>query len=151
MSTKRTLINAAFGEIGLASYVFNLTPEQLEDALSRANRMAAMWDGLLIRLGYNQGGDIDAESGIPDTAEECFTMQLGLRLAPTFGKALSMETKVNAKNALTALLATNAKRPQVPRPSWLPPGAGSPRGVMGRQYVTPSDEVEGVNNGATEY
>lgn len=151
MTTKRELIEAAFGEIGLADYVFDLTPEELQDALKRANRMAAMWDGLLVRLGYNLGGDIDSEAGIPDTAEECFAIQLGIRLAPLFGKVLSPDTKVAAKNALTALLATNAKRPECPMPGTMPLGTGNRRGVLDQQYYPVDEAVPGLNDGALEY
>jgi hypothetical protein len=38
---KRQFISAAFEEIGLASYVFDLQPEQLESALRRLDAMIA--------------------------------------------------------------------------------------------------------------
>lgn len=152
MSTKRDLIAGAFEELGMADYIFDATPEELQSALKRMNRMAAMWDGLMIRLGYSMGADIDAESGIPDTAEECFTLQLAIRIASSFGKTPSTDTKINARTALNALLATNAKRPIMSLPSILPVGAGNRgTGVLGQQYFPETTEVEGLNDGATEY
>jgi hypothetical protein len=50
--TKRQFISAAFEEIGLASYVFDLQPEQLQSALRRLDAMMADWNAKGIRLGY---------------------------------------------------------------------------------------------------
>lgn len=50
--TKRQFVTQAFEEIGLASYVFDLTPEQLDSALRRLDTMIASWNALGIRLGY---------------------------------------------------------------------------------------------------
>lgn len=151
MTTKLALINSAFTELGLANYVFDLSPEMQQDALTRANRMAAMWDGMLIRLGYSMGTDINGEAGLPDTAEECFVLQLAMRLAPTVGKSVSMETRLNARNALNALLTATAKRPQQAYPAHLPNGSGNRRGVLEPQYFQTTDETEGLNDGALEY
>ena len=49
---KRQFISAAFEEIGLASYVFDLQPEQLQSALRRLDAMMADWNAKGIRLGY---------------------------------------------------------------------------------------------------
>jgi hypothetical protein len=50
--SKRQFISAAFEEIGLASYVFDLQPEQLQSAMRRLDAMMADWNGKGIRLGY---------------------------------------------------------------------------------------------------
>ena len=44
--TKRQFVAQAFEEIGLASYVFDLTPEQLQSALRRLDTMMAAWNAL---------------------------------------------------------------------------------------------------------
>lgn len=151
MTTKRDLIAAALGELGLAEYIFDASADELEDALNRMNRMAAQWDGMGLRLGYSMSTDIDAESGLPDTAEEAFTTNLALRLAPTFGKTPSPETKVAAKQAFNALYVARRPRPEMQLPGNLPMGAGNRRGVMEQQYFQPGDDVPGLNDGATEY
>lgn len=151
MTTKNDLIAAALGSLGIASFIFDATPEQLQDAVGRMNRMAATWDGMGIRLGYNFGTDINAESGIPDTAEECFVENLAVRIGPTFGKVPSAETKIAARQGFNAMLTARAVIPTVPRPSNMPVGAGNRVGVMGRQYFPETTEVEGLNDGATEY
>lgn len=151
MSTKREIIASALGEIGLAGYIFDATPEQLEDARSRLDRLFAGWDGVGIRVGYNFGTNIDAESGIPNTAEECAYTHLALRIAPSYGKMVSPDTKVAAKNGFNALYAARRPMPQAPRSPALPLGAGNRRGVLNEQYFPDTTEVEGLNDGATEY
>jgi hypothetical protein len=51
--TKRQFVDAAFEEIGLASYVFDLTTEELLPRLvRRLDAMMAQWNAKGIRLGY---------------------------------------------------------------------------------------------------
>ena len=50
--TKRQFIEQAFEEIGLAAYVFDLTPEQLQSALRRLDAMMAGWNTNGIRIGW---------------------------------------------------------------------------------------------------
>jgi len=97
--TKRQFISAAFEEIGLASYVFDLQPEQLESALRRLDAMMADWNAKGIRLGYPlpsspQDSTLDEETLVPDSAYEAIICSLGIRLAPSFGKQVMIETKL---------------------------------------------------------
>ena len=71
--TKRDIVEQAFEEIGLASYVFDLQPQQLESALRRLDAMMATWNAKGIRLGYPlpsspADSDLDQEVGVPDNA-----------------------------------------------------------------------------------
>lgn len=109
MTTKRQLIEAAHAELGLADYVFDLPSEQLQLALRRLDAMMADWNGKGLRLGYPipssvEGGDLDAEAGVPDSAWEAIVLNLAIRLAPSFGKQVSRETKAAARSGLTMLL-----------------------------------------------
>jgi len=63
--SKRQFVEAAFEEVGLAAYVFDLQPQQLESALRRLDAMMAEWNAKGIRLGYPlpgspQNSDINA-------------------------------------------------------------------------------------------
>jgi hypothetical protein len=49
--SKRQFVEAAFEEIGLASYVFDLQPEQIDSACRRLDTMMAQWNAVGIRLG----------------------------------------------------------------------------------------------------
>ena len=68
--TKRQFVTSAFEEIGLADYVFDLQPEQLEAALRRLDSMMAEWNAMGIRLGYSmpsspQDSDLDEQTNVP--------------------------------------------------------------------------------------
>ena len=108
--TKRQFVEAAFEEIGLAAYVFDLSPQQMESAVRRLDTMIAEWNAKGIRLAYPlpsspQDSDIDAETTVPDSANEAIICNLGIRLAPSYGKQVMPETKVTAKMASHTLPA----------------------------------------------
>lgn len=151
MTTKLALIQSALGELGLARFVFDIAPERLQYALVRLNGLMGEWDGKGIRLGYNFGTDINAESGLPDTAEECVALNLACRIGPGFGKTVSVDTKVAASSAFNSLLVAVKVIPEVPLSSRLPIGTGNRPGVTSQQYFPETTEIVGVNDGATEY
>lgn len=150
MTTKRDLILAAAEDFGVGN-AFDLSPEDLASGLKRLDNLAAEWDGKTIRVGYNFGGGLDDSAGIPDTANSAFTANLAVRWAPSMGKMVSPDTKVTAREGFNALYASMQRQPQAPRPSHLPVGAGNRVGVLGQQYFPATIEVEGLNDGATEF
>lgn len=132
MWTKRQLIEQAFEAFGLANYVFDLTPEQLQGALRRLDSLMASWDGLGIRLGYllpssPDDSDLDQPSGLPDYATEAVFLALAIRLAPGIGKMISRDTKVDAKAAYDHMLSKMAgeKLTEMQYPRNTPAGAGN--------------------------
>lgn len=127
--TKRQIIQQAFDEIGLAPYVFDLTADQLESALRRLDSMISMWDSKGVRLGYPlssspQNSDLDSATNMPDIAVEAVFLQLAIRIAPSYGKVVSAETKAAAKQAYDSLLVLFATPPEMHIPSGFPIGAG---------------------------
>lgn len=128
--TKRQFVTQAFEEIGLAAYVFDLTPEQLQSALVRLDSMMASWNAKGIRLGYPvplspQDSDLDEETGVPDAANEAIYLNLGIRIAPGFGKTVAPDTKSSAKLAYDTLLAKAAMPVEQQLPGTVPSGAGN--------------------------
>ena len=104
--TKLDLIGAAFEEIGLAGYEFDLTADEQSSALRRMDALAALWDSLGIRVGYALpstpgGSDINDQSGVTDNAYQAFYTNLALRLAPPFGKVVFAETKMAPSRVMT--------------------------------------------------
>lgn len=141
--SKRQFVSGAFEEIGLASYVFDLSPEQLESAVRRLDAMMAEWNGKGIRLGYPipgspQDSDLDEPSNVPDSAWEAITANLALRLAPTMGKTPSVETKITAKNAYNTVLARACFPPEMQFPGTLPSGAGNKPKLYENSVFMPS-------------
>ena len=130
--TKRQIIEQAFEEIGLASYIFDLTPDQLESALRRLDLMVGSWYAKNIRIGYPlpsspQASDIDQEIYTPGNANEALVLNLAVRLAPAYGKGLTPETKANAKLLYDQLLVEAAAPIEQQYPRTLPLGAGYKR------------------------
>lgn len=129
--TKRQFIEQAFEEIGLAAYVFDLTPEQLQSALRRLDAMMAGWNANGIRIGWPipskpQDSDIDMDAKAPDIANEAIYLNLAIRLAPGFGKTISPDTKSDADSAYSNLLnQTSAPTPERQYPNTLPRGQGT--------------------------
>jgi hypothetical protein len=127
--TKRQVVEAALAEIGLASYAFDLMPEQREAALKRLDSMMAEWNGRGLRLAYPVPGnpadsDIDTDSGLPDMAWEAAITNLALRIAPSYGKMVNPETKITARHSLNTLLARVAMPSEMKLPA-MPSGAGN--------------------------
>ena len=127
--TKRQLVDAAMAEIGLASYAFDLMPEQREGALRRLDSLMAEWNTRGLRLGYPipdnpADSDIDDDSNIPDAAWEAVITNLAIRLAPSYGKQVNIATMTTARHALNTILARAALPAEMKLPS-MPSGAGN--------------------------
>jgi hypothetical protein len=140
--TKRQFVEQAFDEIGLANYVFDLQPEQLQSALRRLDTMIATWNALGIRLAYPlpsspQDSDLDQETEVPDSAYEAIYTNLAIRIAPSFGKQVAIEVKVAAKQAYDVLLqrATAPIEKQLPRS--MPAGSGNKPWRIDDPFVAP--------------
>lgn len=149
--SKRQFVEAAFEEIGLASYTFDLQPQQIESALRRLDAMMAEWNAKGIRLGYPlpsspQFSDISAESEVPDSANEAIITNLALKLAPSYGRTPMPDTKITAKTAYNTLLS-RAAMPMVQQfPNTLPSGAGNkPWRMYDNPFLGP--EVDPVDAG----
>jgi hypothetical protein len=128
--SKLQFVQAAFEEIGLASYVFDLQPQQIESALRRLDAMMADWNGKGIRLAYPipsnpENSDINAETGVPDSANEAIITNLALRLAPSYGKQIMPQTQVVARNAYQTLLSRATTPAEQQMPGTMPAGAGN--------------------------
>jgi len=157
--TKRELIMQAFEEIGLAAYVFDLTPEQLQSALRRMDAMVAGWNSNGVRIGYPlpsspDASNIDADSGIPDFAYEAVFLGLAVRLAPSYGKQLAPETKAWADNAYSNMAnQVTTPTPERQMPNTLPRGQGSkPWRTVNQPFTrSPEDPVDAGGDGPIIY
>jgi len=128
--TKRQFVIQAFEEVGYASYKFDLQNEQLESALRRMDAMMSTWNGLGIRVGYPiptspENSDLDQETNVPDSANEAIYTNLSVRIAPTIGKTVSLETGRVARSAYRVLLARATQPIEKQFPGTMPSGAGN--------------------------
>ena len=127
--SKRQLVTMALEEIGIASYTFDLEPEQLQSALYKLDAMMATWNARGIRLGYPipsspEDSSLDDDSNIPDAANESVFLNLAVRLAPSYGKIVLQETKKSAFSSYRNLLA-RATKPSEMQLQSIPSGAGN--------------------------
>jgi hypothetical protein len=128
--SKRQYITAALEELGLASYVFDASPEQLQSALRRLDALMPEWNGMGIRLGYPLPGspddsDIDEETGVPDWANDAIICNLACRIAPSYGKQTLPATMASANRGLNAILSRFAGPIEKQLPAGMPVGAGN--------------------------
>ena len=112
--TKRQLVEEAYGELALAAYDFDLSPEELNAALRRLDTMMATWLSLGIQVGYSlatgqDDSDLDQDSGLPMYAVEAVYTNLACKIAASKGKALPSSSIKGAKSAYDALILNVAK------------------------------------------
>jgi len=125
--TKGELASAALEEIGIAEYEFDITPEQKQSAIRRLDMMIARWNIKGIRLSFPiakiDSSSTTDDSYIPDWAWEAAVTNLAVLIAPSYGKAVSQETKVAAKNGYNTLCSVFS-RPKEMQLGSMPKGAG---------------------------
>lgn len=145
MATKQELVEGAYEEIALAGYVFDLSDEELNTGLRRLDRLAAEWDALGIRVGYNiagaDGSNLDDDSGLPDWAENAYITNLALRIAPTVGKQVLPDTRIAARDGKRALLIGNYEIPQMQMPRQMPIGTGNRRNTKTQVFFATKERV----------
>lgn len=129
--TKRQIIERAYEEIGLAAYVFDLQPEQVESARRKLDSMVAGWSSKNIQIGYPlpseaDSSDINQDTNVPDYAIDALALNLAIRIAPSHGKQVSQDLRITAKGAYNDLLVMAVKNPPQMKYSYaLPSGAGN--------------------------
>lgn len=127
--TKRQFVTEAYTELGMADYVFDLQPEQLQSACRRLDAMLAEWNGRGIQIGFPlvtspENTDLDTETGAPDWANEAIILNLAVKLAPMHGKQINGAA---AKLALSTVMVNATPDVRMQLPSDMPVGAGYKR------------------------
>lgn len=128
--TKLYILNEAFDELGLAGYVFNLSPNDQMAALRKLDALVATWEaqGLTINWLFSTDpntSDPNDEVTVPDSSLTPLTTNLAVRMAPSYGKQVSPDTKQAAAYGLNALRTQRAVIPQQRFPETLPIGTGN--------------------------
>lgn len=138
--TKRQFVEAALEEIGIASYAFDVNSDQLQSAVRRLDVMLETWNAQGIRIAYEiptepENSSLDTGSGVPDSANEAIITNLAIKLAPSYGKSVSVDTKITARKAYNALLSLNSAPLEMQLPGTLPRGAGHKPYRSGNNYL----------------
>lgn len=145
-------------EVGLASYFYDLTPDELQAACRRLDAMMADWNGRGIRLGYPLPGSpeataLDVETAVPDSANMAIICNLAVQIAPAYGKQVMPETKATARQGLTTLMARATQPREMQFPSTLPAGAGNKpwRTTMDPFLSPPVDPILAGDDGPLDF
>ncbi len=151
--TKAQIVADAFGEIALAGHVYDIEPEEMQNALRRLEMMLGNWEGRGITLGYRFATDpgaieVDDPSGLQDAAVETVVINLAKRLAAGYGKALSPQQMQDARDSFNVLLRAAAFPPQMQLPGSMPRGAGAKPWRSQQPFIgSPSTSPLSVNDG----
>ena len=154
--TRRDFVNGALEEIGLASIAFDATADELVGAMRRLNAMMAEWNARGIRIGYPipsgpNSGELDDETNVPDSAWEAVTLNLAIRIAPSYGKQVLPATMTGAKRAFNALLNLHAQPAEMQLPV-MPAGAGNKPWRWDDAYTLgPTDRLTTGDDGLLEF
>jgi hypothetical protein len=155
--TRRDFVNGALEEIGLATYAYDVTAEELNSAMRRLDAMMAEWNAKGIRIGYplpsGPGtGSLDDQTECPDSAWEAVICNLAIRIAPAYGKQVMIETKTSAKRAYNTLLNLHTAPIEMQLPQ-MPAGAGNKTWVWNGDPFTnrPEDRLSVGNDSLLEF
>lgn len=151
MTTRRDIIFQAYGELGLAEYNFDISPEEMATARRRLDSMMAQWE-TIVPLGYfmpsnPNDSDVNDETNLPQGVIDAVALNLALQLAPGLGKVVSADTRVNAKNGKNLALAQFAVIPQKQFSGNLPVGSGNKPLPGWNEYFRPRKVVTVTENG----
>ena len=153
---KRELVAMAFAEIGLSVNVFNVSPDKLDSGLKMLDAMMATWAGKGIKVGYAlsispDDSELDQESGLPMTAVESVYLNLAVRMAPSFGKQVSAETKISARQGYETMCTAAAQPIGQQYASGYPLGAGNKTWrYTGRTFSRRQAEAVTVESGGSD-
>jgi hypothetical protein len=144
-TTKRQIVLDAFEEASIASFVFDLRPEELQSVLRRCERMIAAWHSRGITIPYSFGespdADLDEDSGLPLGNIEAVVENLALIVCSLFGKQVPASLAASAAQSYAALLADGVKNADASRPvrANMPVGAGNRQHTRQQVFIQPDD------------
>ena len=126
---KRTLIDLAYEDCGLAGYEFERTADEVQSALRKLNALMAEWpwSGLGYVLPHHGEGDAAEPSGVDPAFSQAVAMQLALRLASAMGKSLSPEQRAAMSRSRHLAMSSLAGIPAVALQPGTPRGQGNRR------------------------
>ena len=146
---REELVRIGYRKLGISNE-FDVSPDEIIEAIGDLNRMLAAWLGYGIRLGYAPGNGASEETGIPDVAQDAVAMNLALRLAPGIGKVPSPDLKRDARTAYLSLLAQKAVLIPVQLPATTVAGAGNRRYSRQNYIIPPTDPVSAGSGGTID-
>lgn len=149
--TKRQFVDRALSEIGFSKRTYTPSADDYADALAIADSMVESWHG---RLGLGIGwpvtdnpddSTIDTETSVPGIYTEAVALQLAIRLAPSYGKQVSPDTKANASQSFKTMVAKLSPPKSRQMPQGIPLGGGNR--WRGRIFTPAPEETSDLVDG----
>ena len=140
--TKRQIAIESLLELGIASYEYDLSADEISSAVRRMDMLVASWGVMSRRIGYPlpespELTDAAAETNIPDWAALALVSNLALSLAPQYGKNISIETRRTAQESLNGLYSYSAIPAGRETFPGMPLGAGNKTHISGGATFVP--------------
>ncbi len=157
--SKRQLVEKAYEKIGLASFVYDLSAEQLQSGMAEMDAMIGLWYVEGIRLGNRmsltpQGGNLDDDSLISPMYSKVVYENLALSLAQNIGREISATLLSSARKGYLTLLARFSQPPIKQLPGTVPAGQGNQR-WWGDRYrtfiIAPDDTIADGDDSELEF
>jgi len=121
----REVVSDAFEEIGVKKAEIEITNDELQSGIRRANDLGASWDAIGYIVGYNPVFNGDDTLELEPAAISAFKYNLATRLAPSYQKQVTIELATIAANTFEILINQNIFIGEVEFPDTLPLGSGN--------------------------
>lgn len=148
--TKQQFVEAALNEIGISG---DLQQADLINGCNRLDAMMAEWDASGIHVGYPistpAATNPAEETSVYPYAVDAVTLNLAIRLAPSFGRTPMPETKASAKSAKDVVILRMTSPATMTMPNTMPSGAGNkPQNCINGPFLTPAaDGIDVADEG----
>jgi hypothetical protein len=125
--TKGEIVNRAYSWLRISGITKRPQPREIESALDVLEAMAYELDSRNICTSYSfeDVPDPDTESGIGNAFFLAAAYNLGLRMAPDFGKQLTQDQKLQATQSMSNWSARTSKTNSINHPRRQPRGSGN--------------------------
>jgi len=127
MTTMRVLVQDAFEEIGVKKAEVDLTDDELQSGIRRANDLLTSWADIGYIVGYNPVLNGDDIVEVEASALGAAKYNLATRLAPSYQKPITIELASIAADTFNTLINSNIFIGEVAYPDTLPLGSGNRR------------------------
>lgn len=140
--TKKGIVEQAFNELALTSYVFQLQAEDIQQGLSLLESRIAQFDAQGIFLNWPFADDPLAVNGndeieLPFYALSGVVAQLAIDLSSHYGKTVTSATMLRAQVGFQSMIAIGAIPDEVAQNRRAPLGSGNKPWRMYRTFVNP--------------
>lgn len=150
MWTKKDVINKALAVLGVASYEYDISPEEYNSSLMSLDMMLATWNRKGLKIGYPLPGspnnsELLESTYFPDDVVEAAVFNLAIAIAPEYGIDPSPIVSKKAKMTYDTLMIRASMPVEMIFPTTMPRGSGNKR-IDDNYYNQENDYVNGPDS-----